>query len=177
MKVILYMAQSLDGFIARENGETDFIGTADLKRFKEMSLKAGNVVMGRYTYQVIQREKQFPLPDRYNVVMTRQLTDRTDNDRILFTGERPKQVLEMLKEKQFEEAFIIGGGRLARSFLEEKLIDEIYITIEPIILGKGIPLVPNHDPLNLQLELLETYSISPHELQLHYQVNKTIYGI
>ena len=174
MKTILYMAQSLNGYIAKDNGDSSWVGSADLKRFKVMTQQAGNVVMGRNTYEYLQTGGDFPLPGRLNVVMTRELKE-SDTDQILFTNKSPAEVLEYLRGQKFTEAMVIGGGKLAKSFLEENLIDELLVTIEPVILGRGIQFVERGEfveagDLEVQLRLIDIQKISENEIQLHYAV-------
>lgn len=181
MRTILYMAQSLNGYIAKENNDTSWIGSSDLRRFQELTTKAGNVVLGSLTYEVMKAEGQFPLPNRTCVVMTHNVLAHSaeQSDQVIFTDGTPGEVVAMLSKKGFEEIMVIGGGKLNKSFLEQDLIDEIYITMEPIIFGQGIHLIDPTDfigglpELEVRLELLETYEVSKDEIQLHYRVLKS----
>jgi dihydrofolate reductase len=175
MKTILYMAQSLNGYIAKGNGDTAWIGSSDKAMFKEMTTKASNVVMGRNTYDIMQTEGAFPLPGRLNVVMTREA--RPSEANVLFTGMPPAEVLDYLRKQGYVETMVVGGGKIAKSFLEENLIDELYVTIEPIILGRGVSFLERdgfieEGDLEITLELLETIKLSDSEVQLHYKVCK-----
>lgn len=176
MKTILYMAESLNGYIAKENGDTSWIGKSDQKVFAEATKRAGNLVMGRNTYEAMVADDNFPLPGRLNVVMTREMKE-ADNDQVLFTNMSPGDVVNYLKDKNFEEIMIVGGGRLAKSFLEQKLIDEIFVSVEPVILGRGVPFVERGEfveagDLEVNLKLLEIIQLSESEIQLHYEVVK-----
>ena len=175
MKTILYLAQSLNGFIAKENGDTAWVGSEDKERFKNMTMKARNAVMGRNTYEIMQAEGDFPLDGRLNVVMTRNLQPSTGN--VMFTDKTPGEVIDFMKEQGFTETMVIGGGRIAKSFLEAGLIDELYITIEPVLFGKGVPLIGGEfieqGELEVNLEFLDFMRISENELQLHYRVKST----
>lgn len=172
------MAQSLNGYIAKENDDMSWIGKADKQRFEQETKKAGNVVMGRNTYEVMQTDGEFPLRGRLNVVMTRDLPAEPAGKDFLFTSIPPGEVVNYLQGEDFERIMIVGGGKLAKSFLEAGLIDELYLTVEPVILGRGVPFLESQDFLeegNLQidLKLLEVINLSEDEIQLHYQVKKT----
>src|ERR1700761_8047481 len=112
MKTILYMAQSLNGYIAKGNGDSSWVGNSDLKKFKEMTTKAGNVIMGRNTYENLQLGGQFPLPGRLNVVMTRNVLPSTE--KVIFMNREPGGVLNYLQDQGFETAMVIGGGKIAK---------------------------------------------------------------
>ncbi len=174
MKTILYMAQSLNGYIAKQNGDTAWIGSSDKAVFKQKTLAARNVVMGRSTYEVMLSEGSFPLDGRLNVVMTREIKE-SDSDNVLFTNKTPGEVLDYMREQQFAEVMVIGGGKIAKSFLEQNLIQEIFVTIEPILLGKGVSFIEHGEfmeqgDLEVNLEFLDFMRISKNELQLHYKV-------
>ena len=171
------MAQSLNGYIAKSNGDSAWVGEADLARFREMTTKAGNVVMGANTYEYLQTGGDFPLPDRLNVVMTREIKE-SDDKKTIFTNKTPGEVLDLLRDQNFETAMVIGGGKIAKSFLEAGLIDELYVTVEPILFGRGIPFIESGEfmeegDLEIGLEFLDFTMISENEIQLHYSVRKS----
>jgi dihydrofolate reductase len=179
MKTILYMTQTLNGYIAKENGDSSWASSADLRRFKELTTKAGNMVMGSNTYEVLKTEENFPLADRMSIIMTRDVLSRaTDqSEGVIFTDRSPSEVISLMIEKGFEEVMVIGGGKINKSFLEQELIDEIYVTIAPFMLGRGIHFIDpsefiEQQELQVDLELLETLPLGENELQLHYRVKK-----
>ena len=174
MKTILYMAQSLNGYIAKDNGDMAWIGKADKEKFMADTKAAGNIVMGRNTYEAMAADGSFPLPDRLNVVMTRELKE-SNGQHVLFTDKSPAEILDLLKDQKFEQAMIVGGGKIAKSFLEQGLIAEIFVTIEPVILGRGVEFVERGEfveegDLESKLKLLEIIRLSEDELQLHYRI-------
>ena len=81
----------------------------------------------------------------------------------------PKAALKILKD--FKEVIVAGGSILNNSFLEENLIDEIYVDIEPIIITEGLPLFKGK-LYEKNLKLLGQNKISDNEIQLHYKVIK-----
>lgn len=142
MKVILYAAISADGFIADNLGKTDFVGSGDWSRFKQVAKHCGNAIMGRKTYEVMHREGEFPLAGCLNVVMTtrKSLLAKGESDKVLFTNETPIGVIRHLEEKGCAKALIAGGAKTFTSFMALDLINEIYLTVEPVILGRGLKL-------------------------------------
>lgn len=172
MKVILYMATTINGLIANENDDTSFVSKIEWNNFSNMIKKIGNMIIGKRTYEVMQNTEEFSGLDKVKViVMTKTTSLKSDNPNITFTNQSPKKTLELLQEQGFNEALITGGGKLNSSFIKENLIDEIYIDIEPTILGKGIKLFSDGD-FEANLELIETKKLSPNEIQLHYKVKK-----
>lgn len=169
MKTILYMGISPNGYIAKENGDSEWTSEEDLQGFYSQSKKAGNIIMGRNTYQSAIDYGYFPFPEAVNVVMTHQPLENKWGDKVIVTDKSPKEVLEMLSEKSFNEAFIAGGGKLNSSFMKDGLIDEIYLDVEPLLLGKGIPVFALED-FEYELELLEVSKLSEQTVQLHYKV-------
>ncbi|MEM5772618.1 MAG: dihydrofolate reductase family protein [Candidatus Aenigmatarchaeota archaeon] len=87
------------------------------------------------------------------------------------TAKSPREAIEILKKGGFKTIMVCGGGKLNSSFMEENLIDEIYIDIEPIVFGKGIRIFESLD-FEAKLKLLEVKKISKNEIQLHYEVFK-----
>lgn len=163
------MAVTPNGFIAKENGDSSWTGEVDQKRYDELSKTAGNVIIGRKTYEMLKEQNLFPLPDRLNVVLTNQPELFGESDHGLITNKSPRGVLDYLQEKGFSTAFVAGGGQLNGSFMEAGLVDELYLTVEPLIFGKGIKLFGDTDFEN-KLKLIETAELSDHEIQLHYRV-------
>ena len=79
--------------------------------------------------------------------------------------------IKKLKSQDGKRIWIVGGGELLHSFLQEKLVDEIIITVAPVILGRGIPLFREGDyQLNLQLKGTKNFN---QFIELHYEVKHT----
>ena len=90
---------------------------------------------------------------------------------VKFTSEEPKAVLESLEKEGINQVCLCGGGKINGSFIKEGLVDEIYLDIEPKLLGKGIQLFGDCD-FEADLELIEVKNLSNNEVQLHYKVKK-----
>ncbi|MFQ6010344.1 MAG: dihydrofolate reductase family protein [Candidatus Aenigmatarchaeota archaeon] len=171
MKVILYMATTANGMIAGEDDDTSFASDVEWESFRSMINRVGNMIIGRRTYEVMKEGGEFSgLENIKVVVLTRDTSLKSDIPNIVFKNQ-PKEVLKFLEEQGFKEALVAGGGKLNASFMKEGLVDEIYLDIEPTILGKGIKLFSDED-FKTNLELIETKKLSPSEIQLHYRVKK-----
>lgn len=171
MKVILYMGISVNGYIARTDGDSEWTSDEDLKGFFDNSKKAGNIVMGKNTFRAANSYGYFPFPEALNVVVTHEKPENTWGDKVILTDKSPKEVLAMLEEKGFTSAFLAGGGLLNSFFAKEKLIDEVYLDVEPLLLGKGIPVFAQSD-FEFELKLLEVNKLNENTVQLHYKVIK-----
>ena len=171
MQVILYMGISINGYIAKEDGNSEWTSEEDLKGFYEQSKNAGNIIMGRNTYLAASKSSYFPFPDALNVIVSHKQIENKWGDKVLITDKSPKEIMKMLKQKGFTTAFLAGGGQLNTSFVKEKLIDEIYLDVEPLVFGNGIKLFAEGD-FEFELELLEAKKLTQNTIQLHYRVLK-----
>lgn len=166
------MGISVNGYIAKEDGNSEWTSEEDLKGFYEQSKKAGNIIMGRNTYFAASKSGYFPFPDALNVIVSHQQIENKWGDKVFITSNFPKEIIKMLEQKGFTTAFLAGGGQLNTSFVKENLIDEIYLDVEPLVFGKGIKVFAEGD-FELNLELFETKKLNQNTVQLHYRVLKT----
>jgi dihydrofolate reductase len=171
MKTILYMGISINGYIAKSDGDSEWTSKEDLQGFYEQSKKAGNIVMGKNTYKAASQYGYFPFPDAVNVVVSHEAIENKWGENVIVTDGSPKEILKLLEEKGFETAFLAGGGQLNSSFAREHLIDEIYIDVEPLAIGKGIPIFAESD-FEFELKLIDVKKLNSDTVQLHYEVVK-----
>lgn len=166
------MGISVNGYIAKINGNSEWTSDEDLKGFYEQSKKAGNIIMGKNTYHAASQYGYFPFPDAFNIVASHQQIENKWGDKVLITGKSPKEILKILEQKGFTAAFLAGGGQLNSSFAKENLIDELYLDVEPLVFGQGIKVFAEAD-FEFELELIEVKKLNPHTVQLHYKVLKS----
>lgn len=143
MSDVIYMfAMSLDGFIAREDGTFDWLddfpadAEFDFPAFEE---SVSGIVMGRGTYDVVRRHETWPYSRWPTLIATqRPVSDLPDNSEIL-SGD-PQALLGRLREMGATgRIWILGGGDLARQFMDAGLLDIVEVGTIPVILGSGIP--------------------------------------
>jgi dihydrofolate reductase len=158
-----------NGFIARPDGDSEWTSEEDLNGFFETSKRVGNIIMGKNTFKEASSQGYFPFPEALNVVVSHEEIENKWGEKVLITDEGPAQILKLLESKGFDTAFLAGGGTLNASFLEAKLVNEIYLDVEPLLFGKGIPVVA---PANFEcdLKLLDTKKLNDDTVQLHYEV-------
>ena len=168
MKVILYMAISLNGMIAKSDDDTSWISKEEWNSYSSAVRIAGNLIVGHRTYNILTKQPEFSEFKDVKLVVVAQKDFLTLAQNHLI-AHSPKEALKLLSD--FEQVIVAGGGALNASFIEENLVDEIFTDIEPIILGQGIPLFRDKN-FERNLKLVGQKKISDNEIQLHYEVLK-----
>ena len=166
-KLLVYIASSLDGFIARENGDVDWLPENPESSYDEFYKSIDTVIMGKTTYDQVLEFGEYPYKDKKSFVFTR--TSNNSNKNIEFVSHIEKFVKDGFP-RAGENIWLVGGAKTIASFLKLGVVDEIITTIIPIILGKGIPLFQNVDnKIDLKLINSEKYG---QLVDLHYKVLK-----
>ncbi len=165
IKVFLIAAITADGFIAKDTRHPAlWTSKADKKRFIELTKRAGVVVMGSTTYRTLDR----PLRERVNIVYSR----KEKFEGVEMTQDRPRELIKKLEERGFKEVAICGGSNIYTMFMKDGVVDTLYLTIEPIIFGKGIELF--NEDLHYFLKLKNAQnSDSAGSVLLEYEVDYT----
>jgi dihydrofolate reductase len=170
-KVILYIATSLDGFIAPTNGDMSFLSVVAQEGedygYADFVSMVDTVIMGRITYDwVMTQVKEFSHADKESYIITH--TEKPNVGKTHFYTGDLKDLIVALREKNGKNIFIDGGASIVNQLLKERLIDEFYISIIPVLLGSGVRLFQEgQPPQNLQLVRVKHY---PKGLvQIHYQ--------
>ena len=171
MKLILMMAMTLDGIIAKDkNQNADWTTKADKRVFIEETKKHGVIIMGDTTFEAMGK----PLPDRLNLILSltpEKYKEREIPGQLEFMKAAPEEVIKKLEERGYKSAILGGGARTNSFFLKAGLVDEILITIEPRIFGQGLNFTEGED-LDLELELLKIKEIGDNAIQLRYKIIK-----
>jgi dihydrofolate reductase len=170
MKVILYMAMTVNGLIANLDDSVDFLMPEESKSYVSHVVEAGALIVGRRTYEILSQRpefQEFSKADVKIVVVSQSNFKLKDLNHLV--AHSPKDALEALSN--FETVIVAGGAKLNASFLAENLIDELYLDIEPALLGKGIPLFDRID-FDCALTFLSSKNLSENEIQLHYKILK-----
>jgi len=148
-QVKLYIATSLDGFIARPDGNLDWLMSLpnpnnidhDYRKFME---SIGATIMGSTTYkEVIGFGIDWPYPNIMSYVVSRNPNLPISSPMTELVTDDVKTFTQRLMKDVVKDIWLIGGGQLITTFLNQNLIDEITLTLIPTILGEGIPLFPN----------------------------------
>ena len=170
MKTTLMMVITADGFIAKNSNQPsiDWTSNADKQIFVRRTKEAGVIIMGLATYNTIGK----PLPGRLNKIMTFEPQIETSiPEQLEFTSNQPKEILQELEQRGFKEVILGGGTTINSLFLKSNLVDEIQITVEPILFGGGLTLFKDLD-LDVKLELIEMQNLGQNVINLKYKVIK-----
>jgi len=164
-KIILYIASSLDGFIARKNGSVEWLdkynNTGNDYGYNKFLESVDTIIVGNNTQQ------QFP--QKYNgkpcLVFSRSIQGKDDN--LTYVSGNIIEVLE--KYKPLGKIWLVGGANLLGQFIQNNLIDEFIITVIPELLEDGIPLFSDSDYLKKQkLTFSKNYG---NVVQMYYKNN------
>lgn len=166
MKTLVIAAITLNGFLAHEETENSLWTSKEDKRFfKQITLSlAGPIIMGRKTYETIPQG----LPGRELYVFTHSPAKYTEQKSIHFVSKPAGCLLKELQEKQYEYCWIAGGRTIYTLFLKNGWVDELYLTLEPVLFYKGIPWVEALE-FDVPFFLLEARKLSDNTLMLHYK--------
>ncbi len=170
-RIILNIACSLDGYIARENGNIDWLPTdgGDFGMKKFMS-SVDTVLLGRTTYeQILTFDCDYPYTNKKSYVFSTKLGKNKEgiefvSDMINFS--------KKLVELPGKDIWLIGGGKTISFFLNAGLIDEIIISKLPILIGSGISLFQNINK-DIKFDILETINY-PELVQIRLSVHNDI---
>ena len=166
-RVQVYIAKSLDGYIARESGDIDWLPQPSESSFNTFYKSVDTVIMGKTTYDQILTFGAYPYQDKKSFVFTR--TQKNNDKNVEFVSNVKKFVNDYLFKSE-ENIWLVGGGKLIGTFLKLGVVDEIITTVIPILLGKGISLFQDIEN-DIKLKLVKTERYGP-LVDLHYKVLK-----
>lgn len=165
MKTTLVMAVTADGMIARNSTEViDWTGKADKRYFVSVTKKAGVMIMGSKTFDMIGQV----LPGRKSIVITKDPSRISDHPDLMYTDQAPEQILSGLAAEGYTGATVIGGSIVNTLFMKKGLIDEIHLTVVPLLFGDGLSLF--NQELDIKLALMEAEPLEKDCLLLKYKV-------
>ena len=176
MKVILAMVQSLNGKITKEdeNDIHSWTSQEDQDYFYSLIQQNTLIVMGSGTYTAVHPK---PQAERLRVVLTRNPQKYKQEEipnQLEFTEKSPKDLIQDLEKRGYSQMLLVGGSAINTLFFKESLIDELWLTLEPRIFGKGKSIV-GLENLDVSLELLKMEELnSIGTLLLKYKVNSQV---
>jgi len=149
MKTIVYIGTSLDGFIARKDGDIDwltkFANEEAISAYQELVNRIDAIVIGRGTFEKVLTFPSWPYEKKVFVLSSsvKQVPEKVKN-KVTILSMKPAGLLDYLGENGFSTLYI-DGGKVIQDFLKENLIDELIISKVPILIGDGIPLFGHLD--------------------------------
>ncbi len=171
-KVILYIATSLDGYIAQPNDDLTFLSIVEQEGqdygYTDFLKTIDTVIVGRKTYEkVISMGYNYPHMDKDTYIITR--TPSPNIGSMKFYTDNLQSLIKKLKSEKGKNIYCDGGAEIANKLLKDKLIDEIIISIIPILVGGGTKLFKDDRP-EQKLELVSVKSFEKGLTQLHYKI-------
>jgi len=182
MKASVYVATSLDGFIAREDGALDWLPQpadgeiaysedGDDYGFQAFMDSVDALVMGRNTYEMVRSfGGEWPYGEKPVIVLSSHSVDIPEHltATVEFSSNSPKDLVVQLAERGMNHLYI-DGGKVIQSFLRAGLIQQLIITRIPVLIGSGIPLFGLLDE-DIALEHVATKVFGPGMVQSTYEV-------
>lgn len=147
MKTIVYIGSSLDGFIARKDGDinwlTQFANEEAINAYKELISRIDAIVIGRGTFEKVLTFPSWPYEKKVFVLSNsiKQVPDIV-REEVTVLSMKPRELLNYLSAEGFSSIYV-DGGKVIQDFLKEDIIEELIISRVPILIGSGIPLFDN----------------------------------
>lgn len=170
-RIRLFIASSLDGYIARSSGDIDWLFTDQDYGYDEFFAEIDTVIMGRKTYEQILTFGEYPYSGKQGFVFSKTWQERTDQN-VEFVGENLVEFVQNLRQSQGGDIWLIGGGGVIQFFIQHGFLDELILAVHPIILGDGIPLIVKDPSLETKLELKAVKPYQTGLVQLFYDLTK-----
>jgi len=167
-KIKLFIASSLDGYIANEDGGVDWLPEHADSGYGEFYKTIDAVIMGRKTYEQVLTFGAYPYEGKKSYIFTRNAKKNKDEN-VEFVSEIDDFTKELISSSG-KDIWLVGGAEIVSYFLDRGFVDEIIISIIPIVLGKGIPLFKNIQK-HTRLELIKTVEYDE-LVELHYIVKE-----
>ncbi len=177
MKCSVYIAASIDGFIARSDGDIEWLHNPEYESkekpgltYEEFIETVDAIVMGRNTFEKVLTFGFWPYEGTPLIILTGKKLSIPDNlhGKVRTEGGDPVEIVSRLEAEGMQHLYI-DGGKTIQQFLKARLIDEVTITWIPILLGSGIPLF-NSIGIEIPLTHLETTSTDNGFVQTRFRV-------
>lgn len=172
-KLALFIAISLDGYIAKPNDDLSFLKIVEKEGedygYAAFTANVDTIILGRKTYDFVLKEigsSHYDNGDRDVYVITR--TERPSVGRTTFYTGDLIDLVQRLQSEQGKNIYCDGGAEVVNELLQHDLIDEFIISVVPILVGKGTRLFKDNRPEQL-LELVSSKSFETGLTQLHYK--------
>jgi dihydrofolate reductase len=163
--IILGLGISLDGYIARRNGAVDFLFMPKDYSMAPFFATIDTAIMGRKTLDAA--GGSYPESSLAAYVFSHSKPPGERNG-VTFVDQSPATFVRELRKRPGKHIWLMGGGELARDFLQADLVDELYLGVVPVLLGEGIPLFPGGFPQR-DFALVENKTYSKGMIALKYK--------
>ena len=178
MRLVRYnVAASLDGYIAGPEGEYDWIPDDPTVDFAAIFARVDTVLLGRRTYELVRDNPGPAWPPETRVYVFSRTLRSEDNPGVtpnvtIVGGDAAKIVAELRAELGTGDIWLFGGGVLFGSLLAAGLVDRVEVTVVPVLLGGGVPLLPAGTP-RTALALTGSHVYPSGMVSLQYDTRRT----
>jgi dihydrofolate reductase len=170
--IILNIACSFDGYIARGDGNVEWLSRVDSDSqdygYQKFYDSIDALIMGRKTYQQILGFGKWPYPGKPCYVISHNPL-KNPRQEIIVSSKEPASLMKSFSEAGCKRVWLVGGADTLKTFLNEEMVHEIIVSYIPLLLGDGIPLFQPGIP-ERKLSLLSTETFPNGLLQVHYQL-------
>ena len=174
-KVIVHIAASVDGYIARPDGDLDWLTSRPAPKgfygIDAFMRSVDTLLLGRKTYDASLRLGGNFDSKRRTIVFSRRAAPADAPPGVEFTSDDVDACVRRLRAQPGKDIWLMGGGELIASFLDAQAIDEFVVSVVPVFIGDGIPLIARrHRHVRLELHSVEQFEDGL--VQLHYRVSR-----
>ena len=174
-QVILYIAMSLDGYIAKDDDNIDFLSVVDTPGedygYKAFQQEVDTLIWGRKTYdKMLSFGIDFPHKDKKCYVLSRTKIGKDDN--VEFFGGDIRDLIAKIRSEEGKHIYCDGGGEVVFELLINNLIDRMIISVIPYLVGSGIRLFKDDRP-EQKLKLVRSITFPSGLVQLWYESDNT----
>lgn len=177
MNIVCVMVQTANGKITEGTDVKVYKWTSveDKKHFEGMLSKFNLIVMGSSTYEAAKKVIK-PDPAKLRIILTRtpeRYAAESIPGQLEFSSDSPQEIVKKCEEKGYREMLLAGGGQINALFLNAGLVNELYLTVEPVVFGQGKNMVDETtERAELQLQSVEKLN-EKGTLLLHYIIERT----
>jgi dihydrofolate reductase len=173
-EIILYIASSLDGFIARKDGDVSWLDAYQNEGqdygYSEFLSNIDLIVMGSRTYEQLKSFGPWPYKEIKTYVLTRRDLPLPDKAKVVLYGGSIDGLAPKIREESQKDIWLVGGAAVAQSFLKIRSVDKMILSIMPVLLGEGIPLF-KETRAEVEIRLQESRLYQNGVVQLHYSLD------
>jgi dihydrofolate reductase len=166
--VVLGLGISLDGYIARPDGAVDFLFMPKDYSMAEFFTSIDTAIMGRKTYDKSREMGGGSNGPSVKTYVFSHSLPPGEREGLTFVNQSPTSFIAELRKRPGKDIWLMGGGELARDFLKDDVVDELYLGVVPVLLGEGIPLFPTGFPQR-DFSLVENKTFSKGMIALKYK--------
>ena len=169
MNISVYLASSVNGMISNKANVPNWLSQEYGQGFLAICQRMKAVVMGKTTYEILIPD-HLPLKSEGTlIVLTHDSAAKPSQSNVVFTDKTPQEIVRILEARGHHEAVIIGGTQTLSAFVKSGMVDELYLVVEPVLFGAGLPLLRDVDA-EYKMTLLDVQKLNTHTVQLHYRL-------